>query len=256
MNTNTNRKRILIVAVLVLGIVAFSAPASAITDNGVVRYRGNAYDLDTGKFIYSENHAEHWSNGKHIYSVVTYRDASGKAIARKRITFTENPVQPTFEMKDLRDGYVEGAKRLSSDRYRFYKKSSESAQLQEGVVQASRPAVIDGGFDYYIRRNFDSLAAGKAHTVNFAVPARLAYYSFRVSKVKDLTIGDRSAVMFQFAPQNFILRQLVKPLYVSYDRETKRLLVYSGYTNIDDGSGSSNYEARIVFDYPAAIAGR
>lgn len=256
MNTNAKRRRLRIAAVLLIGLFAAGAPVAAVTNDGVVRYRGNAYDLATGKFIYSENHAEHWSGGKHIFSIVTYKDAAGNVIARKRITFTASAVQPAFEMTDLRDGYVEGAKRLSAGQYRFYKKSKEGAPLQQEVVQAPAPAVIDGGFDYYIRRNFDGLAAGKTHTVNFAVPARLAYYSFTISKVKDLTVGNRPAVMFQFAPQNFILRQLVEPLYVSYDRETQRLLVYSGYTNIDNGSGSGNYEARIVFDYPAAIAGR
>ncbi|MEQ9363909.1 MAG: hypothetical protein RIF32_06690 [Leptospirales bacterium] len=217
----------------------------------VIYFRGNARDLESGKFLYSENHAEFRSNGKHTHSIVTYRDADGKAFARKRITFTKSTSQPDFRMEDFRDGYVEGATLLGDSRFQFFKRSKKGAELEKGVVKIASPGVIDGGFDYFIRENFDSLAAGQAQTVNFGVSARFTYFSFVISKTGDLKRQGRDAVRFKLAPQNFILRQLIEPLYITYDRESRRLLEYTGYTNIDDGTQNGrNFEARIVFSYP------
>ncbi len=214
-------------------------------------FRGNAVDLNTGKFLYSENHAEYRSSGKHTHSIVTYRDKQGKVFARKRISFTKNTNRPDFRMEDLRDGYLEGATSLGSGRHQFFKRSGKDEELQKEVVTMASPGVIDGGFDYYVRENFDALAAGQARTVNFGVSARFTYFSFVISKVRDTKVRGRDAVRFKLAPQNFILRQLIDPLYITYDREARRLLEYSGYTNIDDGTDSGrNFEARIVFNYP------
>ena len=70
----------------------------------VVRFRGDAYDLATGKFVYSENHSEYRKAGVHVYSRVSYRDRSGKEFANKLITFQGNKMQPTYELRDARDG--------------------------------------------------------------------------------------------------------------------------------------------------------
>ncbi|MCR9144828.1 MAG: hypothetical protein NXI24_21500 [bacterium] len=269
----TNRSKTTIVALISAAALAYTAPAflsggedrtsgtnlfssaalhAETSKKADVHYfRGNAVDLNTGKFLYSENHAEFRSNGKHTHSIVTYRDANGKTFARKRISFTKNTTQPDFRMEDFRDGYVEGATLLGNSRFQFFKRSDESAELQKEIVKMASPGVIDGGFDYFVRENFPALAAGQAKSVNFGVSARFTYFTFVISKVSDLKRQGRDAVRFKLAPKNFVLRQLIDPLYITYDRETRRLLEYSGYTNIDDGTDSGrNFEARIVFNYP------
>lgn len=217
----------------------------------VIYFRGNASDLQTGKFLYSENHAEFRSMDKHTHSIVTYRDAGGKVFARKRITFTKSTNQPDFRMEDFRDGYIEGATLLGNSRFQFFKRSDKEAALEKEVVTIGTPGVIDGGFDYFVRENFASLAAGQAKKVNFGVSARFTYFSFVISKVGDLKRKGRDAIRFKLAPDNFLLRQLIDPLFITYDKESLRLLEYTGYTNIDDGTRKGrNFEARIVFNYP------
>lgn len=228
------------------------AAETASKQQSKVRYfRGNAVDLKTGKFLYSENHAEYRRGEQHTHSIVTYRDAQGKAFARKRITFTRNATQPDFRLEDFRDGYVEGAKLLGGTRFQFFKRSERGAELEQEVVSISAPGVIDGGFDYYVRNNFAALSRGEARSVNFGVSARFTYFTFVISKVRNGQRAGRPTVQFKLAPQNFVLRQLIDPLFVTYDAENKRLLEYRGYTNIDDGTSSgTNFEARIVFNYP------
>ena len=82
-----------------------AGPSPDVGEKPVVNYfRGNALDLETGKFLYSENHAEYPIGGEHAYSIVTYRDPNGNVFARKRISFVKNPTQPDFQLEDFRDG--------------------------------------------------------------------------------------------------------------------------------------------------------
>lgn len=227
------------------------AETSAAAKSDVRYFRGNAVDLNTGRFLYSENHAEYRQAGRHTHSIVTYRNAQGKAFARKRITFARNATQPDFRLEDFRDGYIEGAKGLGGSRFQFFKRSNRDSELQKEVVNISAPGVIDGGFDYYVRNNFAALSRGEARSVNFGVSARFTYFTFVISKVSNGQRAGRPTVKFKLAPQNFILRQLIDPLFITYDAEDRRLLEYRGYTNIDDGTDSGkNFEARIVFNYP------
>ena len=95
---------------LLHGVILLVTTAEA-SAPGTLKFRGDAYDLATGKFVYSENHSEFYKDGKHAYSRVSYRDAAGKEFASKIITFTPNRTQPTYELRDVRDGYIEGIKR-------------------------------------------------------------------------------------------------------------------------------------------------
>ncbi len=80
-----------------------AAPLSA-RENGRLSYRSNAYDIASGRYVYSENHTEVWQNGRHVYSDVVYTAADGSVLAKKRITFTRSRTAPDFQLEDLRSG--------------------------------------------------------------------------------------------------------------------------------------------------------
>ena len=133
------------------------------------RFRGNAYDLKTGAFVYSENHSAFHKGNDHIYSRVSYRDKAGHEFASKLITFTPVKTQPTYELNDSRDGYMEGIRREGGKTV-YYARRARDQQTKSKAVSAPQPAVFDAGFDYFVQEHFDAVCAGNNKSFYFAVP--------------------------------------------------------------------------------------
>lgn len=73
---------------------------------GIIRHRnkkfnGEAFDLKTGKRLYYDHHEEYWENGKHIYSIIQYKDTNGKVFAKKRIVFQKSATRADFKLEDF-----------------------------------------------------------------------------------------------------------------------------------------------------------
>lgn len=226
--------------VFAIVVVAIASVDGAKT---TTRYRGDAYDLKTGEFLYSENHSEFYEAGKHLYSTVSYRDAAGREFASKKIFFAPNPMQPTYELKDGRDGYLEGIRREGGATV-YYARRKADQELRAKQVRAPEPAVFDGGFDYFVRKNFDLICSGANQAFNFAVPIELDYFRFRVARQ---SAGDTCRMQLEL--DNALLRAFVKPIKLWYDARDKRLLRYEGISNINGPDGKS-LKVRIVFTYP------
>jgi hypothetical protein len=234
---STGYKRFM-AALLLMGLLP-----GTVASQDAVRYRGDAYDLATGKFVYSENHAEFFQGGEHAYSRVSYRDKDGKEFASKMITFKPNRLQPTYELKDSRDGYIEGIRRDAGGTVYFARRKAADP-LKEKRIQTPAPAVFDGGFDYFVRENFDEVCAGKNKSFNFAVPIELDFFRFRVARKET---GAMCRLNLEL--DNVVLRQFVKPIKLWYDVQTKRLSKYEGISNINGDDGKS-LKVRVVFTYP------
>jgi len=209
----------------------------------VVRFRGDAYDLSTGAFVYSENHNEYYDDSVHLYSLVSYRDKNGKEFASKKISFAQNKLQPTYELNDIRDGYQEGIKREGGGTV-YYARRKSDQDIKTKRVATPSPAVFDGGFDYFVREHFDQICAGENKAFFFAVPIELDFFRFRVS------LQEKSDVCrMNLELDNIVLRQFVRPIKLWYDAKEKRLKKYEGISNINGPDGKS-LKVRVVFNYP------
>jgi hypothetical protein len=229
-------------------LVLLGSSADAAEKGRTRRYVGKAYDLETGDFIYTENHTEHYEDGKHAFSIVSYRDPKGEEMVRKRIVFRKSRSAPTFRAVDYRTGYLEAAM-PAEDGYRLTCRPIRSSETESTVVDIPEPAVIDGGFDYFIRDNWDDLVAGKNLTLYFAVVHRLDYAKFSLRKVGRVMRQGVRCVQFRLRVTGLLARLFVDPIDVAYDLEHKRLIEYKGVSNIHDDTGTC-YDARIVFTYP------
>lgn len=208
----------------------------------IVRFRGNAYDLRTGAFVYSENHSAFYRGADHIYSRVSYRDNKGHEFASKLITFSPSKTQPAYELNDVRDGYQEGIKR-EGGRVIYYARRKKDQPVKSKALNTPQPAVFDAGFDYFVRENYDAICAGSTRSFFFAVPVELDYFRFRLRRK---SLSDTCHVYLEL--DNFVLRQLVKPIKLWYDTTTRRLMKYEGISNINGPDGKSLY-VRVVFSY-------
>lgn len=213
-----------------------------------ISYRADIYDLQTSRFLYSENHAERWENQKHVQSEVLYRDATEKPFALKLINYNKIPYSPSFQLDDYRTGYQEGAS-YTNDSYKVYFRKNKKEALQESLLKLSSPVVTDGGLDYFLKTHIDRLNRGEVIRANFIVAHRLTYYSCRAEKVSNTSVNGKQAVLVRLEPESWIVRTLSDPIFVTYDLESKRLLVYEGNSNIEDETTTSNHKIRAVFTY-------
>lgn len=221
------------------------------SEKSKIYIRSNAYDLKSGKFIYSENHNEYYRSGQHTYSIVEYKDPKGKVLARKKIEFGKKKTQPDFYLEDFRTGYTDRAELISqaSQTFRLQHRRSKNQELKTKSIRVPGNVVVDGGFDYFVRDNFETLSAGKRITGNFVLTNRLDYFQCRVYKSRDLKYKGRDAVQFILQPENFLIRQLADKIIVTYDKKSKRLLEYIGISNIQDNSGDDFPKVKIVFQF-------
>lgn len=224
---------------LLVAVLLINAPAGA---EAIHRFRGNAYDLKTGAFVYSENHSAFHKGNDHIYSRVSYRDKAGHEFASKLITFAPVKTQPTYELNDSRDGYMEGIRREGGKTV-YYARRARDQQTKSKAVSAPQPAVFDAGFDYFVQEHFDAVCAGNNKSFYFAVPVELDYFKFRIARK---SISDVCHVYLEL--DNVLLRQVVKPIKLWYDMAKRRLIKYEGISNINGSDGKSMY-VRVVFTY-------
>lgn len=221
-------------------VPAGSAPAGETVKEVV----SNAFDRTSGKYLYSEYHREFYRDGRHVYSIVEYRSAS-QVLARKTIDFSRSRQAPDFRLEDMRTGYVEGAVSVAGGT-RFFSRPDRDGSLEEKTLAIPDPAVIDGGFDYFIRDNFDRLAAGEKMLVNFGAANRKDFFRFNIYKTGETSLGGRRVVHFLVEANNVLLAQLVDPIRLVYDSKSRRLLSFQGVSNINDENGR-NYRTRIDF---------
>ena len=56
----------------------------------------------------------------------------------------------------------------------------------------------------------------------------------------------KPAYVFRMEPANYILRQIMDPIVLTYEKSTKRLIKYEGISNLNDNKGK-RYIVSIVY---------
>jgi hypothetical protein len=224
-------------AALVCGRVQAADAATA------ERFEGLAYERGTKHLIYKEVHLR-YSEGAVARHLVLYQCPGGEVFARKELRETYGPMQPDFDFEDGRDGYREGVHSVNGSR-QVYFQENRSAPLRAQPLPSTMPAVIDAGFDAYVRANWKALSAGAALTVPFLVPDRLEFLDFRVSGAREGVAGSEPARWLRVGLGNWF-GFLLPGIQLAYDREGTRLLQFEGLGTIRDTAGH-NQDVRIVF---------
>ncbi len=181
-----------------------------------ISFSGSAYDLRTKEYLYTETHRELYEN-KHLSSSITYTDEKGKVIAKKEIDYREDSLKPTFQLEDMRDGYLEGAK-VRKDTITLISRKNKNSLLKEKTLIIPEPIIIDAGLNAFVRKNWDELEKGKTLKFNLAVPNELDYFSFRITKSGEKEIEKKKTIILKVEPSNFIIRALVNPIIIYYEK--------------------------------------
>lgn len=212
-----------------------------------VSFLARAYDMDTGKYIYSEHHKQTWNGDNLVAGDVYYRGTSGKTFVYKRLNYAGWEEAPSFYMRDYRDGYQEGVTRRGSAFTIFYREKKEE-ELKSKTRKTSGNIVIDAGFDNFIRNNWNDLTSGATKQIQFAVPSQQDFYPFNIKMAGSSTVKGKSVTKFRLTLDNTLYRLFAEDIIVYYYNDSKRLYSYEGISNINSPEGEK-YRARIYFQY-------
>ncbi|HVF34121.1 MAG TPA: hypothetical protein VND91_02235 [Candidatus Saccharimonadia bacterium] len=217
-------------AVLALAAVALAGapPARA---QVALQYEGTARGGD-GAFAYRETHYLERAGDGSGERLVLYRCADGRAFARKLVRYGAGSLAPDFALEDARTGYREGV-RTRDDAREVYVRAGEAARERRKVLPRVAGLVADAGFDDFVARHWDALAAGRAVRVPFLVPAELDSFAFKVRRTRTLQLDGQAAVVLRLSLGAWY-GLFLPHIDATYTVADRTLRSYEGLSNIRD----------------------
>jgi hypothetical protein len=214
-------------------------------DAQVLHFYGYAYDLSSGKYLYTEVYREDVQDGRWLSGHTSYFDADGKYLGEKTLNFAEDPYVPVYTLNLPGVGYSEGIAKVAKDGVDMFKQSS-GQDRQTATIPHDLPMAADSGFHSFLYDHMPELLAGKTVKFHFAAAGQLDSYNFRARKTGDTQFEGKPAVLLKVDPDS-LLRLLVDPLTLTYDPQTRRLLEYRGISNVINPATGKPYNARIDY---------
>lgn len=206
------------------------AAAGAAED--VRRHDGIAYRRGSEDVAYRESHWRYTEAGQPHW-LVLYRCADGQPFARKRLSGDADTAAPDFEFIDERDGYREGVRRSATAREVYWQPSKTSPEQRESV-NLGTDAVVDAGFDAFVRTHWTELVEGRPRTATFLLPSDFNFMQLVLRKTSSAASGPttqftlRAAAWYAFA---------LPEITLTYRNSDRRLLHFAGVSTIRDERG-------------------
>lgn len=228
--------------------LALTPPSFA--QEGAHTFRGYAYDLESGKFLYTEIHKQNIVGERWVGGTIDYYAPDGSQIGHKSLDFSQDPYVPVYRL-DLNTGggYVEGITAVSAERIEMQKKGYGANKVRTASIKRRGAMAADSGFHSFLRDHFADLLAGKTLHFTFAVSGELDTFKFRAKRIADGTFEGKPAVRL-LVEADSLLRWLADPLEIMYDPAERRMLEYHGISNLHDPRTFEPYNVRII--YPSA----
>lgn len=222
------------VAILSL-VLSFSANAM---EN--LHYLGVAYSTHGDQKLYLEEHFVFEQDHRRT-RLVLYRCPSGQPFARKWVRDVSSASAPDFDLVDARTGYREGVSGAPGAR-KVYVQENDHSPMRSAPLEMPSNAVIDAGFDAYVREHFNSL--DPQARLAFLVPSRLGYLGLRLAD----TSSDAHARHIRLSLDTWY--SFAAPsIDLTYDTANRRLMQFKGISNIHDANGSSQ---NVRIEFPAS----
>ena len=209
--------------VLILSIVTSQSLSAAVTHS-----IGIARDANNNVIRYVEHH-QYLASGDHL---VKYFDPTGDIIATKTMSYPGLPQHPEIVQSDFtRDMDVET---YNTDQ------TLEMIRNVSGLVETfnfplDETTIVDAGFDYFLRNNWQTFEEGVPQVYKLAVAGQERLLTVQITKQP----SSDTNTAFTIKPRNFFVGLLVPEIRLRYDRD-RRLLAYEGLTNLNLPSGRKN----------------
>jgi hypothetical protein len=219
------------------------------------RVLGFARDAMTQRFLYTEVHDfKRGTDGRVLTAQVRYHDAQGREIARKSLDYRANRFIPTYRMEMPAQRYAEGI-RSNANPVVVFKQDGAQEEIKSLAREAGLEAA-DSGFNHLLMDQLPRLLQGETVAFRLIVAGNTDRYRFRAKQVAEFAIDQMPAVKLRVEPDS-LLRLLVDPIELVYDRQGTRLISYKGVSNIIDPQSGQVYKwVHITYGGPAPAEAR
>jgi hypothetical protein len=229
---------------LAAGALLFAATAGAA--ERIEAFNGYAFDLDSGRFLYTEEHHQRYDGERWLGGEIRYVDTRGRGFARKTLDFAADRYVPVYRLELPGDGYLEGIAAVGGGEAELFKRTHRGEPLRKKRIALDGVIAADAGFNSLLLDHLDALQRGETLAFRFIAAGRLDAYRMRVRKIGDTRFEGRPAVQLQVEPDS-LLRLLVSPLQLVYDPQQRRLLEYRGPSNVHDPQSGATWNVRVGF---------
>ena len=226
-------------------IAALLLAATTMTAQATDSFYGYAYNLDTGKYLYTEVHQPVFEGGREIASTIRYYTPDGKEVGKKTLDYRADAYVPKFRFDLPGEGYAEGIT-SNGDPIELLKVDGKGKPEKQKRIQRQGFTAADSGFNHAVQDNLGKLAKGETVSFRFAVAGQLDSYRFKVSNVGTGVFEGKPALKL-LVQADSLLRFVAPDLHLLYDADSKRLLEYKGVSNIHDLATGKAYNARIAY---------
>lgn len=222
----------------------------------VRRFYGFAYDLDSGRYLYTEVHAQRFEQGRWLGGIIDYYAPDGSRLGRKTLDFSADPYAPQFHLEQ-NDGSLY-ALASQAGGLELQRRDGTGKPLQRKWVSGAGLLCADAGLLNLVDRRLNELRAGDLLRFTLLLPSNLDSFRFKVHKVAEPLIDGHKVIQVELEPDS-LLRLLTGPIELTYSPEEQRLLELRGPSNIHDPLRHTSYRARVIYperapaDAPAAL---
>lgn len=189
--------------------------------------RGEAYSIDSGDLLYTEEHSLTDVDGELTERRVEYLRPNGELFAVKRLRHdTDYPYVPSLDWED-REVDIEITGRLSN--YRYIQRIQGPSRDDEETANLPAPdrVAFDAAFDQYLVDNMDRLLDEGRLEFEFLSLSASRTYMFRA----EVTEQSGDELVVRVGPRNAVIRLFVDPITLTYDLDERRLTRFVGITN-------------------------
>jgi hypothetical protein len=194
-----------------------------------------------GDLVYKEKHSVTREGDRVITSLTEYISPAGQVIATMESDYSQNVSMPTYVFEDHRRGYREGLRKEEGEYIIF--KQKRGSKEERGTVTNTEDVFSCQGWHYYLVNNLATLERGDVE-LNLILPSELKALPFEIQQVRSK--GDRVEAVLKF--NHWLFRYFAPTLRLVYDRKSKKLVEYTGISNILDSKGDRQ-DVRIVYRY-------
>ncbi len=191
---------------------------------------GEAFDLESGAFLYRELHFLSPNLGEHR---VAYQDQEGKIIAEKNLDFDGVSWQPSMRQRNEICGELIDVEFSSdSENLTIDYRADSNARFKQKTIKNSEALVVDAGFDALLQKSWQELIAGETIRFDYLAPSQLNTFLFQAEKTNCAELDGADLQCFSVQPKRWWMKVLLDPIIVSYDSKSRNLMSFKGLGNI------------------------
>jgi hypothetical protein len=190
-------------------------------------FRGDLYEMGSDRktklftFERTESNA-----GPDVSYASSYKDLEGNVVVHEILQF-KGGEPSSYELDQKQMGAKGKVEWRDGKMLATY---SHDGKVEKTEKPNHRNLIITPLITTYLRKNWSTLEKGEKLKAELYVLDRGSTYNFEYTKFKEETVDGVKQVTIRMKPGNFLVAQLVDPLYFSFSPDGEKLLRVEGRT--------------------------